>query len=97
MYSAHETMTSSESVAAEHHFGPFHRCQKINMVLPRRILRHADSFATEIGICSLDDIHVFEAGYPGSARSSSALRAPAGGRARMASRNMFDRSFGITF
>ena len=83
-------MTSSENVTAEHRFGLFHTCQEINMVLPRRSLRHADSFATEIGICSLDNVHVFEAGYPGSDGGSSAFCASAGGRARMASRNMFD-------
>jgi len=68
-------MTSSGSVTAERRFGPFHGCQEINMVLPRRILRHADCFATEIGICSLDMDHVFQAEYPGSARGcSSAAR-----------------------
>lgn len=38
-------MTSSENVTAGDRFGPFHACQEISMVLPRRILRHADMFS----------------------------------------------------
>jgi hypothetical protein len=43
--SAYETMTSSEDVTAGDRFEPFHACQEISMVLPRRILRHADVFS----------------------------------------------------
>lgn len=93
-------MTSSESVTAEHRFGSFHACLEINMVLPRRLLRHADSFATEIGICSLDIHHVFQAADPGKARGCSSAarsvrpRADVQGRRR---ETCFYGSFGSIF